>query len=122
MWRLVLDQNFNQDLFNAVKREHGKPDLDVVRVLDVGLAEAPDEVVLEWAAHEERIVLTHDIKTMVPLANSRLRLGLRMPRLIMVRDTRMHGRIVADLCIILGAGRPEEWEGGIEYLPYKRGR
>ena len=64
MWRLVLDQNFNRDLVNAVKRRHGKPDLDMVRLLDVGLDEAPDDVVLAWAAREERIVLTHDEKTM----------------------------------------------------------
>jgi hypothetical protein len=50
LWRLALDQNFNQDLFNAVKREygqyreHGKADLDldVVRLFDVGLSEATD--------------------------------------------------------------------------------
>ena len=50
MWRLALDQNFNQDLFKAVIREHGQPDLDVVRLFDVGLSEALDEIVLEWAA------------------------------------------------------------------------
>ena len=72
MWRLALDQNFNQDLFNAVRREYskhqepGKLDLDVVRLFDVGLSEALDEEVLEWAAQEERIVLTHDVKTMYP--------------------------------------------------------
>ena len=41
-------------------------DLDVVRLFDEGLSEAPDEAVLEWAAKQERIVLTHDIRTMVP--------------------------------------------------------
>lgn len=124
MWRLALDQNFNQDIFNAVKREYGKPDLDVVRLFDVGLSEAPDEVVLEWAAQQERIVLTHDVKTLVPLANARIREGLPMPGVIVVRatttggSTGAYGPVVEDLCMLLGASTPEEWEWRIARLPY----
>ena len=122
MWRLVLDQNFKQALFNAVERKHGKPNLDMVRLFDVGLSEALDEVVLEWAAQEERIVLTHDEKTMIPLANARIRVGLPMPGLIVVRQMTTYGPVVEDLCIIFGASTPEEWEGHIVRLPYARGR
>lgn len=124
MWRLALDQNFNLELFNAVAREygkqgeHGEPDLGVVRLFDVGLSEASDEAVLEWAAQEERIVLTHDIKTMVPLANTRVREGLRMPGVIAVRGTAAYGSVVEDLCILLSASTPAEWEGRIARLPY----
>lgn len=124
MWRLALDQNFNQDLFNAVTREYGKysgysePNLDVVRLFDVGLSEASDEAVLEWAAQQERIVLTHDIKTMVPLANARVMKGLRMPGVIAVRGATAYGPVVEDLCILLNASTPEEWEGRIARLPY----
>ena len=122
MWRLALDQNFNRNLFNAVERKYGKLDLDVVRLFDVGLSEAPDEVVLEWAAQEERIVLSHDEKTMVPLASARISAGLSMPGLIIVRQTNMYGPVVEDLCLMFGASTPEEWEGGIVRLPYLRGR
>ncbi len=126
MWRLALDQNFNQNLFNAVTREYGKyseysePNLDVVRLYDVGLSEASDEAVLEWAAQQERIVLTHDIKTMVPLANARVMKGLRMPGVIAVRGATAtaYGPVVEDLCILLNASAPEEWEGRIARLPY----
>lgn len=124
MWRLALDQNFNQDLFNAVKREYSKQrapdqqDLDVVRLFDVGLSEATDEVVLEWAAQQERIMLTHDVRTMVPLANARVSAGLRMPGVIVVRPTAAYGLVVEDLCTLLAASTPEEWEGHIARLPY----
>jgi predicted nuclease of predicted toxin-antitoxin system len=118
VWRLALDQNFNQDLFNAVKREYGESDLDVVRLIDEGLSEAPDEAVLEWAAQQGRIMLTHDVKTMVPLANARVREGLRMPGVIVVRPTVAYGPVIEDLCILLGASTPEEWEGRLARLPY----
>ena len=36
------------------------PNLDVVRVQDVGLVQTPDPNILVWAAAEERILLTHD--------------------------------------------------------------
>ncbi len=48
MLRLVADENFNGDIVRALFLR--RPDLDVVRVQDVGLAGADDPRVLAWAA------------------------------------------------------------------------
>jgi predicted nuclease of predicted toxin-antitoxin system len=37
-----------------------QPDIDIIRVQDVGLSGEDDPIVLEWAAQEGRILLTHD--------------------------------------------------------------
>jgi hypothetical protein len=54
--RLVSDENFNADILRGLYRR--RPDLDVVRVQDVGLSATPDPEVLAWAAGEGRILLT----------------------------------------------------------------
>lgn len=50
MLRLLYDENFNNDIVRGVKLQ--KPDIDAVRVQDVGLREADDPTILEWAAQK----------------------------------------------------------------------
>ena len=49
MLKLVSDENFNADILRGLYRR--RPDLDVVRVQDVGLSATPDPGILAWAAH-----------------------------------------------------------------------
>jgi predicted nuclease of predicted toxin-antitoxin system len=55
----LTDENFNGRIMRGVRRR--RPDLDIVRVQDVGLSGADDPAVLEWAARFGRIVLTHSV-------------------------------------------------------------
>lgn len=57
MLRFAADENFNNDIVRGLLRR--VPTLDVVRVQDVGLSGADDAAVLEWAAAQGRIVITH---------------------------------------------------------------
>jgi predicted nuclease of predicted toxin-antitoxin system len=59
MLRLLADENFNGDVVRALLLR--QPDLDVVRVQDVGLAGTADPDILAWAAVNDRIILTHDL-------------------------------------------------------------
>ena len=59
MLRFAADENFNGDIIRGLLRR--KPDLDVVRMQDVGLSGADDGTVLEWAALQGRVVITHDV-------------------------------------------------------------
>lgn len=56
--KFLADENFDHKTLVGLKRR--EPDLDIVAVQEVGLREADDPQVLEWAAAEERIVVTHD--------------------------------------------------------------
>jgi predicted nuclease of predicted toxin-antitoxin system len=57
----LADENFNNQIVRGVLRQ--SPDIDIVRVQDVGLSGADDPDILAWAAQERRIVLTHDVAT-----------------------------------------------------------
>ena len=56
-----------------------RPDVDMVRIQDVGLSGASDEVVLAWAAAQRRVLFTHDVSTITKFAYERVRAGLAMP-------------------------------------------
>ncbi len=48
MLRLAADENFNGNIVRGLLRR--RPDLDIVRIQDVGLAGADDPAILAWAA------------------------------------------------------------------------
>ena len=73
MLRLLADENFNGDVVRGLLLR--QPDLDLVRVQDVGLAGADDTEFLAWAAENNRIVLTHDRATMSDYAYERVAAG-----------------------------------------------
>src|SRR5688500_2413515 len=77
MLRLLADEDFDNRIVRGLLDRN--PTLPVVRVQDVGLSGQDDLVLLEWAARERRILLTHDAATMTKYAYERVRAGLPMP-------------------------------------------
>jgi hypothetical protein len=77
MLLLAADENFNNDIVRGLLRR--RSDLDIVRIQDVGLSGADDPTILEWAAQEGRVLLTHDVSTITHYAYERVRAGKSMP-------------------------------------------
>jgi len=59
MLSFAVDENFNMHIVTGVLRR--LPTADIVRVQDARLESADDPTVLEWAATEGRVLLTHDV-------------------------------------------------------------
>ena len=66
MISLAADENFNNDIVRGILRRD--PTIDIVRVQDAGLMAADDSTVLEWAALNGRVLLTHDVATITHYA------------------------------------------------------
>lgn len=115
MLRLAADENFDGRIVRGLLRL--LPNLDLVRVQDTPLGGAPDEAVLEWAAREGRLLLTHDVGTMTAAAWARVRAGLEMPGLIEVSAEGPVGQAIDDIYMVVMASRPEEHEGQVLFLP-----
>ena len=115
MLRLLADENFNGDIVRGLRRR--APDLDLVRVQDVGLGGADDPAVLAWAAQHDRILLTHDRATMPAHAYERLVTGHTMPG-IFIFDSRLSvGPAVQEILLLVECSRQEEWNGQVVHLP-----
>jgi len=115
MIRLLTDENVDDKIMRGLSRR--LPQLDFVSVRDVGLAGSPDPVLLKWAANEQRIILTHDLKTMVRDANQLVAQGEPMAGLIFVPDQLEIGRAINDLVMVLGIYTESEMRDRIQYLP-----
>jgi len=81
------------------------------------LSGAADDIVLELAALQGRILLTHDIETMTAFARDRLVAGKPLSGVILIRDTLAVGNVIEDLMIIAEASSPDDWANRIDYLP-----
>ncbi len=115
MLRLLADENFNGRILRALRRQI--PDLDIIRAQDGSLYGADDQTLLQFAADEKRILLTHDIETLVGYAWERVRLGMAMPGVIVALTDRPIGQVIEDLEILLLASEPAELENQIRFLP-----
>lgn len=115
MIRFLTDENFNGKIVRGLRR--GRPDMDILRVQDTTIYQSDDPHVLEFAAQEGRILLTHDIETMVGFANDRLAAGLPMPGVFAARDSLPIGQVIEDLLTVHDASEISEWENKVIYLP-----
>ena len=115
MLRLAADENFNADVVRGLLRR--LPDLDIARGQDAGLSGADDPAVLEWAAREGRIVMTHDISTLVSFAFERVAAGLPMPGVFAARSRGPIGLTIDDLLLLAECSVEGEWEGQVRFLP-----
>ena len=115
MIRFLVDENFNGKIVRALRAR--KPDMDLIRIQDIHLSGAKDPLILEWAAKEGRVLLTHDIATMARYASERLLQRKRIAGVILVRDSLPVATVVDDLLAIDGASEASDWENRIDFLP-----
>lgn len=115
MLRLGADENFNNNIIRGLIRR--KPDIDIVRVQDVGLSGAGDPEVLEWAARQGRVLVTHDVSTVSKHAYERVATAQRMAGVFEVSTSLAVGDAIEDLLLIVECSLEGEWEGQVRYLP-----
>ncbi len=115
MLKLVSDENFDGDILRGLYRR--RPDLDVVRVQDVGLSATPDPDVLAWAAVEGRMLLTHDRDTVPNFAYDRVRAGQTMPGVFLVSDRMPAGQAIDEILLAVGCLTPEECKDFVRFFP-----
>lgn len=117
MLRLAADENFDNDLVRGLLRR--RPELDIVRVQDVGLSGESDPVILEWASRENRILLTHDVSAITYYAYERVESGQSMPGVVEVNRSVPAGVVIEDILLLAELSLDHEWEGQVIYLPLR---
>lgn len=115
MFRLLVDENFNGDIVRGLLLR--QPDLDVVRVQDVGLGGADDPDILAWAADNNRIVLTHDRATMSDHAYARVAAGETMAGVFILNDRFPVGRAIEEILLLMECTEQTEWSGRAVHVP-----
>ncbi len=115
MIRFLADEDFNGHIVRGLLRR--EPALDIVRVQEVGLMGQADSILLAWAEHEGRVLLTHDVSTMTDHAYERMRRGHRVAGVIEVPQSLAIGQAIEDILLIASLSSGEELENQVQYLP-----
>lgn len=117
MLLLAADENFNNKIVRGLQRR--MPQVDIVRVQDVGLRGADDPSVLHWAAADGRVLLTHDVATMAYFAFDRVQAGLMMPGVFEVGTSVSLAVAIDELLLLVECSKDGEWDGQVRYLPLR---
>ena len=115
MFKFLTDENFESAILRGLFRRDTQ--IDIIRVQDVGLITADDPDILEWAAQHDRIVLTHDLRTMPNFAYQRIGQRQKMPGLIVMRPDIRPGTAIDDIFLIIECATPDELHNSILRLP-----
>lgn len=115
MIHFIADENFNRPVVLGVHRL--RPEIDIVRVQDAGLSGIDDAKLLDWAALQRRIVLTHDVSTMTFFAYERVKRGLAMPGVFIVTPDVEIAEVIESVVLIALCSEAMEWQGQVRFLP-----
>ena len=117
MLRFVADEDFNNNVVRGLRLR--KPEIDIVRVQDVGLSGTDDPALLKWAADNNRIMLTHDASSMTKHAYERVSAGESMPGVFEANQKLPIGGVIDEILLIAECSLDAEWEGQVRYLPLR---
>jgi hypothetical protein len=115
MLRLLSDQNFNGRILRGLRRR--MEELDVVRAIDAGLAGAEDPGLLQWAAQQNRIVVSHDVNTVPGFAYDRVSAGQFMPGVFIIPTLMRLGQAIDELQFAIEAMPAEECRDQVIFFP-----
>ena len=115
--KLAADEDFDNRIVAGLVRR--LPQLDILRVQDAGLRSADDQTILAWAASEGRVLLTHDVNTLIETAYERIARGGRMPGVCAVPQEVPIGLAIDDALLLIEGSLEGEWEGQVKYIPIK---
>ena len=113
--KFLTDENFDNRIVRGLKRR--LPDVDIVRVQDVEIAGADDTTVLTWAMESQRILLTHDARTIPVHTYEMLAEGKSIAGVLIVSDALPIGPVIDDIVVIIECSTAEDWRNQIQRLP-----
>ena len=111
----LVDEDFDNDIVRGLLRR--LPTLDIVRAQALELSGTPDPIVLDRAAQDGRVLLTHDVSTMMAHAYARGTSSLPMPGVFAVSQLAPISQVIEDLVLLAQCSLPGEWEGQVRYVP-----
>ena len=115
MIRFQADADLDHDIVLAVRRLERA--VDFASAADGGIAGLGDPAVLEIATNQDRILITHDRRTMPDHFRHRLEAGKGSPGVFIVSQFEPIGSVVEVLMLVWSASEPGEWRNQIRHLP-----
>jgi predicted nuclease of predicted toxin-antitoxin system len=112
--RFQADADFNQEILDGLIRK--EPLIDFQTAHEAGLTGLPDEEVLKIAAKNNRILVSHDRRTM-PTHFADFIQKQNSPGVFIISQSLAIGLAIDALLLIWAASEQDEWENFIVDLP-----
>jgi hypothetical protein len=114
----LADECFDNDIIRGLFRR--SPDLDLIRAQDVSeIAGSDDEKLLAWATANKRVVLTHDLATMVPALLLQPQHASGCAPIVLVPDSLAIGQVIEEVLLLDRCSQESDWVAGVIYLPLR---
>jgi hypothetical protein len=113
--RFQADADLNFDIVRAVRQQ--EPAIDFASAGDSQLRGIKDPELLEWAAVADRVLVSHDRRTMLNHFRDRLAVGKSSPGVLIVSQGAPVGPVVESLVVLWSVVDPAELRDQIHYLP-----
>ena len=72
---------------------------------------------LDWATNEGRVVLTHDLSTMLPAMRDVMNLRKLCTPIVLVPNSLSVGSAIEDILLLDQCATEIDWVSGVLYLP-----
>jgi len=115
MIRFLADADLKVGIVAGCLRR--EPTMDFLSANAANLERVPDPKVLALAAEQDRIVVSHDFRTMPQHFGDFLQARGFSPGVIVVPQYLSIGEAIEELVLIWGASDAEEWENRIVRIP-----
>jgi len=116
--RFLADENLDTDIIHGLYAR--EPAIDILDVKTAGLRGTSDPALLEFAAQQDRVLITYDRNTMTRHFRDRRDPGKPTPGVfILTQQESAIGEIIESLLLVWAASQAEEWRNQIAYLPFR---
>ncbi len=113
--RFQADADLNFDIVKAARKR--EPAIDFRSAVDADLRGISDTELLERAAGENRVLVSHDRRTMLHHFRNRLGDGNSSPGLLIVSQDAPIGQVVEAIIVLWSVSAPAELRNQVYHLP-----
>lgn len=115
MIRFQADADIRQQIVLAVRRL--EPSIDFASAADSKLIGTADPHILDFAAREGRVLVTHDRRTMIEHFRNHLEQGKLSPGVFLVSQFAATSAVAEALVMVWSASEITDWENQLRHLP-----
>jgi len=115
--RFRADADLKLSIVAGTRRR--EPAIDFQTAQEAGLNGLRDPRVLSLAATEDRILVSHDRRTMPKHFAAFVGAGNRSPGVFLIKQHANLRAVIETLVLIWAASAPEEWENSIAEIPFR---
>jgi hypothetical protein len=115
--RFLADEDLDANIVEGLRSRETA--IDILDVKTAGLRRMNDLSLISLSAEQNRILITHDRRTMTGHFRNWLAAGSHHPGMFVARQRAPIGEIVEALLLVWGASEAAEWCDRIVFLPLR---